>query len=62
LVIARAIAAPTAVANDLKITISSGVIPEDITTLEVEAFRPNSKTPDRAKITPRTGCLVLIIF
>jgi hypothetical protein len=50
--------APRAVANERKITISSGVIPEDITTLEVDAFKPNSKTPARAKMTPRKGCLV----
>jgi hypothetical protein len=50
--------APRAVASERNITISSGVIPEDITTFDVEAFRPNSKTPDRAKITPRKGCLV----
>jgi hypothetical protein len=61
-VIARAIAAPSAVANDLKMTISSGVIPEDITTFEVEALRPKSSTPQRAKMTPRIGFLVFNFY
>jgi hypothetical protein len=55
----KAIAAPSAVAKDRKITICSGVIPEAITTLDVEAFSPKSTTPDKAKITPSRGFLVL---
>jgi hypothetical protein len=43
-------------------TISSGVIPEDITTFEVEALRPKSSTPQRAKMTPRIGFLVFNFY
>jgi hypothetical protein len=56
---ASAIPAPRAVASERKITSSEGEIPADIVTLEVEAFRPNSTTPARAKKTPRAGFLVL---
>ena len=56
---ASAIPAPSAVANDLKITSSSGEIPAAMVTLEVEALSPNRTTPARAKITPSTGRLVL---
>ena len=56
---ASAIPAPKAVASERKITSSAGEIPAAIVTLEVEAFSPNSTTPARAKMTPRTGCLVL---
>jgi hypothetical protein len=58
LVRASAIPAPKAVAKERKITICSGVIPDAITTFEVDAFSPNSTTLERAKITPRKGFLV----
>ena len=56
---ASAMPAPRAVASERKITSSSAEIPAAIVTLEVDAFSPNSTTPASAKITPRTGRLVL---